>query len=72
MTGADGSALTSTVTKTQWDWGDGLTDTFTNPAPPPAPVVESHPYAVAGTYLVFVKATAPAGTASNSTTIKIP
>jgi hypothetical protein len=68
MTGADGSALTSTITSIDWDWGDGQRDTAH--AAPPA--VLTHTYAVTGAYTVITTAHAPAGNATAQTSVKVP
>jgi hypothetical protein len=69
MTGADGAALTSTMTSIDWDWGDGFTETI---VPPPPVAVHDHTFAVAGTYVVIATAHAPAGSAKANTSVKIP
>lgn len=72
MTGADGSALTSSITSIDWDWGDGHLTTTTNP---PSGASTTHAYDVAGTFVVIATAhapTAPPAGVTNQTTVKIP
>lgn len=67
MTGADGSSLTSTITTIDWNWGDGSLSSTANP-----PAATTHGYLVSGTYLIIATAHAPAGSATNTVTVKIP
>jgi len=70
MTDATGAPLTSTITNTSWDWGDGQVT-----VPVTSLAVQQHTYLVAGNYTVFVTAIAPATPAPGktaSTSIKVP
>jgi hypothetical protein len=75
MTDTSGTNITSSVTATDWDWGDGNPPGQPNRSvstDPNGAAVQSHTYAVAGTYLVQARASSSAGSANGSTTVKIP
>jgi Bacterial Ig-like domain (group 1)/PKD domain len=70
LTAPDGTPLTTTISRVDWDWGDGNVDVLTV-----NPIVTQHAYVVSGTYTVFVKvyeSALPSGSMTASTAIKIP
>lgn len=63
----NGAALpSSSITKVDWDWGDGFTNTTSGSSAP----TSSHTYASAGTYTVFATVTATTSDGKSVTTSK--